>query len=281
MTRALMQLNRASEIARKEGIKPFLRKASHYLIVRIVWGFKNLLASLISPFLRDRELCNLNLFEQKIYSQNGEDGILKTIFYKIGTTNKFCVEFGVGGGGECNTRYLIEKQGWNFLQMDSRGKSTSSIKKELITAENVNSIFKKYKVPKQFDLLSIDIDFNDYWVWQAIQGYSPRVVVIEYNASIPPTRSEVVRYDPHARWDGTNYFGASLLALEKLGKAKGYTLVACERRGVNAFFVRDDLIKGHFKVRSASEIYKPPKYGRMVNFKYVGYPPSRKSTISV
>ena len=178
---------------------------------------------------------NINLHEKKIYSQNGEDGIIEFIFSKIGITNKFSVEFGVGNGFECNTILLLERMGWNGLMMDygadQKIKWTSvlnkawsnrklglkdnlkkdvtflkkivkqserttqfqtDIKNERITAENIQDLFQKYHVPKKFDLLSIDIDYNDYWVWKSIVDYFPRVVIIEYNSSIPPSESRAV-----------------------------------------------------------------------------------------
>jgi hypothetical protein len=214
----------------------------------------------------DKIIDNINLFDRKVFSQNGEDGIIEMIFRKIGTTDKFCVEFGVNDGHECNTRYLIEKKGWNYLHMDggSYKKTYTDIKKEFITAENINKLFKKYKVPKEFDLLSIDIDFNDYWVWKALKGYKPRVIIMEYNASIPPNESKTVPYSANRVWDGTMYYGASILALEKLGKIKGYSLIGCDKKGINAFFVRNDLIDGCFAKKTAEESYKPPKWGRNV-----------------
>jgi len=226
---------------------------------------------------------NINLFEQKIYSQHGEDGIIKMIFHKIGVTNKFCVEFGVGNGCKCNTRYLIERKGWKYLHMDygDYTLTCTKIKKEFITAENINLLFRKYNVPKKFDLLSIDIDYNTYWVWKALKGYFPRVVVIEYNASFPPTESKAVKYTPNGAWDGSNYFGASLLAIVKVGKSKGYTLIGCENFGVNAFFVRNDLADNFLVKRDIKELYKPPGYGKKIKGKYIGHPPSNKPFISV
>ena len=261
---------------------------------------------------------DINLHEKKIYSQNGEDGILEFIFSKIGTTNKFSVEFGVGDGFECNTVYFLEKKGWKGLMMDygsdqniqlesvmkkawsnrnlgfveniqkdlkfikkiiiRKKRSTHfqrDVKNEKVTAENIQNLFEKYNVPKHFDLLSIDIDFNDYWVWKAITDYSPRVVVIEYNSSIPPNESRVVSYDPEAGWDGTNYFGASLLALRNLGLKKGYTLVGCENNGVNAFFCKSELISG-FEIKDIQDLYRLPKYGKIINNIHIGHPPSTK-----
>lgn len=239
---------------------------------------KNLISSIVRFFLKKDKIKSFIFFEQTFYSQNGEDGIIKAIFDKIGTTNKFCVEFGIQPI-EGNTIYL-KKKGWNFLWMDKNG-DEKLIKKEFVTPENINSLFKKYKILETFDLLSIDIDGNDYWVWKAITGYSPRVVVIEYNASIPPSENKIVKYDPKFCWDGADYFGASLLALEKLGKLKGYTLIACNKKGVNAFFIRTDLMKDNFKVKKITEIYNPPKFGIKVNGKYIGPHPSDKSMVSV
>ena len=109
--------------------------------------------------------------------------------------------------------------------MDCSPIMNSNIKKEKVDASNINFLLAKYSVPREFDLLSIDIDSNDYYVWKALEGYSPRIVVIEYNASFPPTESKTIKYDPNFVWDGTNYYGASLLALKKLGQSKGYILI--------------------------------------------------------
>jgi len=209
------------------------------------------------PFIGRGALTDLTSFERRSYSQNGEDGILKAIFRKIGTVNRFCVEFGVEDGTECNTRYLTEKLGWGSLLMDVNAQAPPSVKKEFVTPENVNGLFKKYAVPEEFDLLSIDLDYSTYWVWKAIEGYRPRVVAIEYNALVPPDKKMVVKYDPTAVWnDRDDYFGASLSAIADLGRQKGYALVACDSMGVNAFLVREDIAGTNFKRRSVKEIYR-------------------------
>ena len=207
-----------------------------------------------------KEKTDLNFYEMQIYSQNGEDGIIGAIFKKIKTTNRFFVEFGVGSGRECNT-LLLFAQGWKGLLMDL-GYSNPKIGlyQEIVTAENVNFLFKKYQVPLEFDLLSIDIDRNDFYVWMAL-NYRPRVVVIEFNGTLGPLEDKVVLYDPHAPWDFTNYFGASLLALYKLGRKKGYSLLYADRRGTNLFFIREDVLKqtnAQFKnINQVKKIYRP------------------------
>lgn len=231
---------------------------------------------------RKKKELDINYFEKKVYSQNGEDGIIEFIFNTIGTTNRFFVEFGVQDGMNCNTRYLLDMKGWNGLMMEADDHGKPHIKKEFVTAENINDLFEKYLVPHYFDLLSIDIDFNDYWVWNAIKTYHPRVVIIEYNATFPHTESKVVEYNPKSNWDGTNYFGASLLALVKLGKSKGYTLIGCDSNGVNAFFIKNELFnEKKIKKRTIQELYRPPKYGQVINGEYTGHPPSNRKMIEI
>lgn len=212
---------------------------------------------------------NLNEFERRIpiiengeYSQNGEDGIIHAIFAMIGTTNKFCVEFGATNGRTMsNTLYLREQKGWTGLLMEGNTQpENSDVQQEFVTAENVEDLFAKYNVPEEFDLLSIDIDGNDYWIWKAIKNYKPRVIVIEYNASFPWEESKTIAYNPTFRWNKTDYMGATLQALVKLGKEKGYKLIATDSCGVNAFFVQKNLINGKFNVSLEEKLYHPAAY---------------------
>ena len=218
----------------------------------------------------------LTKYSQKVYSQNGEDGILREILNRIGTINQYFVEFGSGDGSENNTVYLLKVQGWSGLWMDGDKSAIDRAKRsfskeieanqlvaevEFITAENVEELFKRYSVPNEFDVLSIDIDHNDYHVWKAIK-YNPRVLVVEYNAIFQPGMDWVVEYQADAVWDRTSHFGASLSAFERLGREKGYSLVGCDFAGVNAFFVRDDLLGDKFCYPyTAENHFEPPRYG--------------------
>ncbi len=210
---------------------------------------------------------DLNHFEKKIYSQNGEDGVIEKIFELIGTDSKYYVEFGVEDGLERNTRALMTYHGWKGLLMDGRFENSSiNLKQMFITKENINQLFNTYGVPVNLDLLSIDIDYNDFYIWQAIDDrYKPRLVIIEYNASHLPKEDCVVPYNPLGCWDKTNYYGASILALYNLGRKKGYSLIYAETMGVNLFFVRDDLLKDkafHFKnTNDVINLYAFPEYG--------------------
>lgn len=224
---------------------------------------------------RYQQADKLNRFEFQAFSQFGEDGIIQEIFRRIGTTNRYFVEFGVETGVETNTTYLLY-QGWKGLWIDGSEDNIHSINQHFsgviaknnltaiqgfITAENIEELFRKGNVPAEFDLLSVDIDRNDYYVWEAIMNHSPRVVIIEYNSIFRPGCHFVVDYDPNAMWDGTSNTGASLEALYQLGLKKGYKLVASSFSGVNAFFIREDLVADHFTGPfTAENHYEAPKY---------------------
>lgn len=217
----------------------------------------------------------LNKYEYQSFSQFGEDGIIEEIFKRIGVTNSFFVEFGVETGIETNTTFLLFKN-WSGLWIDGSMQNiqhihenfAKSIKQQklkavqsFITAENIEDIFNINSVPTEFDLLSIDIDRNDFYVWKAIDKYKPRVIIVEYNAVFKPPCEFVVDYDALAVWDKTSNHGASLESLYKLGLEKGYCLVGCCFAGVNAFFVRKDIAEKYFKAPfTASFHYETPKY---------------------
>jgi hypothetical protein len=216
--------------------------------------------------------------EIRVYSQNGEDGLLHYIFHKIGTTNRRFVEFGIEDGRECNTANLSINFGWNGLLMDGdeeyvakakryyRNKpeikpSQVKIVKCFVTAENINKVLMDNGVEGEIDLLSIDIDGNDYWVFKAITAIDPRVVIIEYNASLGSGKSLAVEYDQnfvrYKKHRSGYYHGASLMALTKLANSKGYKLVGCESSGTNAFFVKEKLLTEDLHEVSVQDAYYP------------------------
>ena len=213
------------------------------------------------------------------FSQADEDGILEEIFRRIGTTNRQFFEFGCGDGVENNSTYLIFT-GWKGLWMDGNpdfantiGKGFKSyidsgalrMKSAFITCENINDLIREAAIPEEVDMMSIDIDGNDYWIWKAITGIRPRVVVIEYNAIFRPPHKVVQTYNPTHQWASNNYFGASLDALTALGDSKGYDLVGCCFAGTNAFFVRKDLTGDLFsKPYTAGHHYRECRYDSFV-----------------
>lgn len=213
----------------------------------------------------------------QVCSQNGEDGIIHEIFNRIGITNQIFVEIGAGDGCENNTAFLLS-QSWKGYWIDGDPTFLKTLKKRndidensiqglvsFVTKENISASLEQLNVPKDFDLLSLDIDQNTYYIWEGLRDYRPRVVVVEYNSSIPPDINWKAHYNPNRIWDGTHNFGASLKAFELLGKKFGYSLVGCEFTGANAFFVRNDCIRENFEEPFTSENhYEPPRYA----FKY-------------
>ena len=184
---------------------------------------------------------NLGIYEAKKFSQFGEDGItiqLVKLIYGSDIYNKNYVEFGVESGTECNTRVLSEMLGWKGLLMDAGYENDKiNLKKEFINKENIIKLFEKYNVPKHINLLSVDIDFNDFYCLNEIlKKYTCDIIICEYNSTHLPHEDNIVIYDKDATWDETNYFGASLLSLYKLGKKYNYSLVYSTYTGVNCFF---------------------------------------------
>jgi hypothetical protein len=189
--------------------------------------------------------------ELRVFSQNGEDGVIAEIFHRVGTTNRCFVEFGVEDGLECNTRFLSEVLGWSGVYFEPDPEAVHKLRRRLaprtdvrvfnraVTAENVNDLFSDAGVPPEPDLVSIDVDGQDYWIWQAMSA-RPRVLVVEYNSALDPDSRLVEPSGTPWHAEKTEYFGASLGAMESLGKAKGYRLIYADLAGVNLFFVRDD-----------------------------------------
>ena len=228
----------------------------------------------------------------RCFSQNAEDGMIDEIFRRVDTGSRFFVEFGVWTGLENNTLALL-LAGWRGLWIEADPVSAQAVRtgfasaiaagrlalvESFVTAENIEQLLEGAAVPQDLDLLSIDIDGNDYWVWKAIRSFKPRAVVIEYNASLGRTARIVQPYDPGFCWDHTSASGASLAALEALGQQKGYVLVGCDAVGANALFVRQDLVGDRFlPPYTAERHYQPPRYGPSG----AGHPPRWASFVEV
>ena len=286
----------------------------------------------------DLSMINLNDFEKKIYSQNGEDGITEKIisliygdyllekiivgssksntkiisiskkynvnqklyytsFYPdkfdfkfieynlivtrtdqktgwdqelvvfLNKPDKFFVEFGVENGVECNTRILREKYMWDGLMMDGNNVNVNmNLQKEFIIKDNIVDLLKKYNTPKHINLLSVDIDYNDFYCLKEIlKEYEIDIIICEYNATHLPNEDKIIIYKENGCWDGTNYYGTSLLSVNKLCEKYNYSLVCCDKRGVNCFFIRNDILtKKNIKILNCgnvNKLYMKPRYG--------------------
>jgi len=214
----------------------------------------HLAAELAQRFERGSFECSrLSGHELRVFSQNGEDGVIAELMRRTSTSPRYFVEFGVDRGTEGNAVFLSDVLGTAglFIEGDPgsfahlrdkyRWAETVTTLEGFVTPSNVETLFRQAAVPTEPDLLSVDVDGNDYWVWEAIESYSPRIVVIEYNSALDPSRRLVQPYTESNDAPESDFFGASLGALRSLGETKGYTLVHTDLAGVNAFFVRSDL----------------------------------------
>jgi hypothetical protein len=207
--------------------------------------------------------------EHTVYSESGEDGILFELFNIFGVTNKYYLEFGAENGTQCNTRALREFAGFNGILFDMTYENMGiNLHKHMITEKNVIELFKKYNVPFEFDLLSVDIDSHDFYVLHEIlKVYTPRMFVCEYNATHLPNEDKVVVRDVIS-FNG-NYFGASILSFYKLARKYNYSLVYANKKGVNLFFIHDSLLQNSIysikNMNDVNRIYMTPKYGNGPN----------------
>jgi len=205
----------------------------------------------------ESERGQLTPWELRAFSQNGEDGALAEILRRIGAPERYFVEFGVESGREGNCVLLADVIGWSGLFMEADEKQFCELERKYqpvsrvetvnatVTPANVQQLFERAGVPREPDVLAIDVDGGDYWIWEAITDYRPRVVIIEYNSALDPS-TRLVQPREHGTWDGSDFYGASLGAIRSLGDSKGYQLVHTELSGVNAFLVRKDLAEGRF-----------------------------------
>ena len=243
-------------------------------LIQQALGNQYIQAAASSPRLLDPK--RLESYGFKGYSQYDEDGILREIFRRVGVTNRRFVEFGVGDGLENNSVYLL-CQGWSGAWIDADRRSYEACRQHFgwaigegrltsvhhhLTPGNINRVIGENAASKgPIDLLSVDVDGNDYHLFEALEVVEPRVCVLEYNGYVPPPVLWVMAYAEQHSYDSSGYFGASLKSLEILAKAKGYTLVGCNLVGLNAFFVKSELVADKFAGEGmAEELFQPRRY---------------------
>ena len=249
----------------KSRIRRFASRLSRTLaagVIRRVETNTILLAKLhVDRIKKAGIVSDLGEIEFRAFSQWGEDGIIQYLIHKIPIAEKSFVEFGVENYTEANTRFLLINDGWKGLVMDGSDDNVRDIRGDaiywrhdltaehlFITRDNINEALRSSGFIGDIGLLSVDIDGNDYWVWEAIDVVTPRIIVCEYNSVFGAEHAVTVPYDAQfersaAHYSGL-YFGASLAALCDLAEARGYDFIGCNSAGVNAFFIRKDLQHG-------------------------------------
>jgi hypothetical protein len=192
-----------------------------------------------------------------VFSQWGEDGILAWLTSQLDGIARIFVEFGVENYQESNTRHLLQSRNWRGLVIDGSRENVADIRRQdfhwrhelsavcaFIDRDNINALIGDRGFKGEIGLLSVDIDGNDYWVWQAIDVVSPAIVVCEYNAVLGDRLALTVPYQAaflrSVAHHSCLYFGASIQAIIQLAERKGYTFIGTTSTGCNAFFVRND-----------------------------------------
>jgi hypothetical protein len=214
--------------------------------------------------------------EFQIFSQFGDDGILQYLIEQAHPPVEKFIEFGVQDYSESNTRFLLLNNNWSGLVIDGNPTNIEVVKRQayywrhdlqaiaqFVDRDNINSLFEAADFSGEIGLLSIDIDGNDYWVWEAIHTVNPVIVTVEYNSVFGPEHAVTIPYDPMFNRTQAHYsnlfWGASLKALCLLAEKKGYALVGCNSAGNNAHFVRKDKIC-NIPVKTAFQGYIESKF---------------------
>lgn len=248
--------------------------------------------------IKDQKYSNPQRLEHyafKVFSQNGEDGIIQEVFRRIGTKSKRFIEFGVQSGHECNTHLLLHL-GWSGLWIEGEQNMFKSLVESFdaaiakgsllavqsfVTIDNINSIFENSGYVGEIDLLSVDVDGNDFHLCKALDAVTPRVVVVEFNASFPPPIHWVMPYVQDYRPDSGLYFGASLTSFAEMMESKGYILVGTDICGINAVFVhKKEALEKFSQAGDVASLYNPPRYWLGLGFP-TGHAVPRKWRTSV
>lgn len=207
-----------------------------------------------------RRIRDLSDVEFKVYSQWGEDGIIDWLVSHVEMPNDRFVEFGVEAFDEANCRFLLRNRNWKGLVLDGSEANMTSLRSQplywmhdltakaaFITTDNIDGLIAGAGFGGPLGILSVDIDGNDYWVWEAMTCVAPAIVICEVNPVFGDTRAVTVPYDPAFRRFISHHsglhFGASIAALIHLAGKKGYRFVGTSSTGINAFFVKDELAR--------------------------------------
>lgn len=244
-----------------------------------IQGAKNTFTKQSKHYYRNTKtpalVLELEQAEKSYFSQHGEDGVLEYLFNRIPIEHKFIVEFGAYDGiNMSNSRYWIKEKGWSAYLIEAHERFFSGLQKlyqnnprvtyekAMVDEENINSLFKNAGVPKDFEILSIDIDSIDYYVWEALIDFTPKVVMIEYNSTILPGEEYIVPRDKVFELSATDKENASILSYCKLAASKNYHLIYGELSGANLFFVHESCLKYFEPLNITPEdVYQPPQFG--------------------
>lgn len=206
-----------------------------------------------------KKISRLSEVEFQVFSQFGDDGIIQWLVQQLPLPNKTFIEFGVENYKEANTRFLLVNNYWSGLVMDGSSENMLKLKSEFvyvfydvqaissfITKDNINSLIAKTGFKKEIGLLSIDIDGNDYWVWQAISEIEPVIIICEYNSLFGFKHPFTIQYQDdfvRGRQYPFNFYGISLRSACDMAAERGYSFIGCNSAGNNSYFIKNNYLQ--------------------------------------
>lgn len=205
--------------------------------------------------------------EFQVFSQFGDDGIIQWLVQQLPLINKTFIEFGVENYREANTRFLLVSNNWSGFVIDGSEENIDTLKSEqlykffdlqavcsFITSGNINALLSGTGFNKEPGILSIDIDGNDYWVWKAISGIEPAIIICEYNSLFGFSRPYTIPYEDsfvRGKKYHFNYYGISLLSACNLAAEWGYSFIGSNSAGNNAYFINNKYLP-HIGIKPVS-----------------------------
>ena len=245
---------------------------------------KLLMGKILSNQIKNEEfqVKSLKDVEFSIFSQFGDDGIIQWLIQNLEIPHKTFIEFGVEDFSESNSRFLMMNDNWSGFVMDGSETNIKNLKSSyyywkyelnskavFIDKDNINNLIQEQKFDREVGLLHIDLDGNDYYIWDEINVIEPIIVIVEYNGIFGKNRPLSTIYDKNFQRNKTHYsnllFGSSLKSLYQLADKKGYSFIGCNSGGNNAYFVRDDKLNDVVKPVTLEQGYVEFKYRQSRN----------------
>lgn len=254
----------------RRSVRTILKAEDRFDDIRVMQG------RILAELNRAKTSKRLQDYEFKVFSQWGEDGILQKLIECVEIKHRTFIEFGVEDFYESNCRYLMVNGNWSGFILDGSQTNINRLRSSyfywryqldcacsFITRGNINQLLSRSGFDRDLGILSVDIDGVDYYVFEAISEFNPRILILEYNAVFGGERKITVPYSEDFRRTAAHYsnlyFGASLGALTHLANRKGYTLVGTTSAGANAFFVRNDLMTLSLESHTAAGAFTPSR----------------------
>ena len=232
---------------------------------------------LTNQIVEKKEIKSLEEVEFSIFSQFGDDGIIQWLVHHLNIEHKTFIEFGVEDYSESNTRFLMMNNNWSGFVMDGDPENIKRLEAQyyywkydltskaiFINKHNINTLIAEQNFTQDVGLLHIDLDGNDYYIWEAIEVVTPAIVIVEYNSLFGSERPISIKYDDAFIRTNAHYsnlfWGSSIKSLYNLAIKKGYSFIGCNSGGNNAYFIRNDKLNDTVRPVTLKDGYVESKY---------------------